>query len=67
MTAMGRSLPVAVGRALGLHEGQNVAIRIEGESLVIDAPADLASVREEIRRQAQAKGTWGKLPVAGDG
>ena len=61
------TLPVAARRALGLHEGQKVCIRIDGESLIIDAPQDLEGVRATILKEAQSKGTWGTVPVAGDG
>lgn len=61
------TLPAAARRALGLHEGQRVGIRIEGDSLVIDRPGDIESVREEIRQEATTRGTWGRVPVAGEG
>lgn len=61
------TLPAAARRALGLHEGQKVGIRIEGDSLVIDRPRSLDSVRAKIREEAEAHGTWGRVPVAGDG
>ncbi|MGV1004931.1 MAG: AbrB/MazE/SpoVT family DNA-binding domain-containing protein [Candidatus Nanopelagicales bacterium] len=43
------TLPVAARRALGSLEGQKVCIRIEGDSLIIDAPAHLELVRARIR------------------
>ncbi len=61
------TLPAAARRALGLHEGQKVGIRVEGDSLVIDRPPSLDAVRAQIREEAEARGTWGIVPVAGDG
>lgn len=61
------TLPAAARRALGLQEGQKVGIRIEGDSLVIDRPRNLDAVRAKIREEAEARGTWGLVPVAGDG
>ncbi|MFT4164523.1 MAG: AbrB/MazE/SpoVT family DNA-binding domain-containing protein [Microlunatus sp.] len=68
MTSKGQiTLPVAARRALGLHKGHRVEIRIEGDSLVIDAPRDLRSVRARIREEAEQRGTWDRIPVSGDG
>lgn len=61
------TLPAAARRALGLHEGQRVGIRIEGDSLVIDRPGNIESVRATIRQEARERGTWGRVPLAGDG
>ncbi|HRN29880.1 MAG TPA: AbrB/MazE/SpoVT family DNA-binding domain-containing protein [Terrimesophilobacter sp.] len=61
------TLPVGARRALGLVEGQKVSIRIEGDALVIDAPRDIVATRAKLRAEAIEKGTWGRVPVAGDG
>lgn len=61
------TLPAAARRALGLHQGQRVGIRIEGDSLVIDRPRDLQALRAQIREEAEERGTWGSVPVSGDG
>ena len=61
------TLPVAARRALGLREGQKVGIRIEADSLVIDAPRAVESVRALIRAEAQERGTWGTVPTSGEG
>lgn len=61
------TLPSAARRALGLHPGQKVAVTVEGDRLIIDAPRDLDSVRERLRADAEAAGTWGTIPHAGDG
>ncbi len=61
------TLPAAARRALGLHEGQKVSIRVEGDTLVIDRPHDLDELRARIRREAEERGTWGRVPVSGDG
>ena len=50
------TLPAAARRALGLHEGQKVGIRVEGDSLVIDRPPSLDAVRAKIREEAEARG-----------
>lgn len=68
MTSKGQiTLPAAARRALGLHKGHRVEIRIEGESIVIDAPRDLHAVRAKIREEAEDRGTWNRVPVSGDG
>lgn len=61
------TLPADVRRQLGLRSGQKVAVRVEGERIVIDAPQSLATVRARIRAEAEAQGTWGDAPHAGDG
>lgn len=61
------TLPVAARRALGLHEGQKLGIRIEGTTLVIDAPPDIESLRQRARAEAEANGTWGTVPTANEG
>ena len=61
------TLPVEARRALGLHSGQKVAVRVEGDHLVIDAPQDIDMIRARIRAEAEAQGTWGLVPHSGDG
>lgn len=61
------TLPVEARRALGLRPGQKVAVRVDGDHLVIDPPADLASLRSRLREEAEAAGTWGTVPQAGAG
>ena len=61
------TLPVAARRVLGLREGQKVEVRVVGNTLVIDAPRDIETVRALIREEAERQGTWGRMPVAGDG
>lgn len=61
------TLPAEARRALGLREGQKVSIRVEGDSLVIDRPRDLHELRAQIREEAEARGTWGRVPVSGEG
>ncbi|QHN19651.1 AbrB/MazE/SpoVT family DNA-binding domain-containing protein [Gordonia amarae] len=61
------TLPVEARRALGLREGQKVSVRVEGNSLVIDAPESVESLRARIREEATRRGTWGIVPAAGDG
>lgn len=61
------TLPVAARRALGLHEGQKLGIRIEGRTLVIDAPPEIESLRRRARAEAEANGTWGAIPTANEG
>ena len=68
ITAKGQiTLPAEARRALGLHAGQKVAVRVEGDHLVIDPPRDLESLRSQLRAEAEAAGTWGTVPHAGDG
>ncbi len=61
ITAKGQiTLPVAARRALGLREGQKVEVRVEGNSLVIEAPPpDIAALRQRLRTEGEALGTWG--------
>lgn len=61
------TLPVEARRALGLRQGQKVEVRIEGTSLVIDAPLDIRELRKRARAEAEAAGTWGSVPTQGDG
>lgn len=61
------TLPAEARRALGLRPGQKVAVRLEGDHLVVDPPHDLESIRTRIRAEAEAAGTWGVIPHSGDG
>lgn len=61
------TLPAEARRALNLRPGQKVAVRVEGDHLVIDAPQTLDTIRSRIRATAEGLGTWGTIPVAGDG
>lgn len=61
------TLPAQARRALNLRAGQKVAVSIEGDRLVIDAPHDIADLRVHVRAEAEARGTWGFIPHAGDG
>ncbi|MBK8446757.1 MAG: AbrB/MazE/SpoVT family DNA-binding domain-containing protein [Micropruina sp.] len=68
ITAKGQiTLPAEARRALGLRVGQKVAVRVEGDHLVIDPPHDVGSLRERLQAEAHEQGTWGTIPVAGDG
>lgn len=68
LTSKGQiTIPVAARKALGLHDGQKLAIRVEGNSLIVDAPVDLATVRSRIKQETQARGTWDRRPVSSDG
>ncbi len=68
ITAKGQiTLPAAVRQALGLRPGQKVAVRVEGDHVIIDAPPDLETVRAQLRDAAVAAGTWGVIPHSGDG
>ena len=44
-----------------------MGVRVDGDHLVIDRPNDIAAVRARIRAEADARGTWGVVPQAGDG
>lgn len=61
------TLPAEARRALGLHAGQKVAVRVEGDHLVIDVPPELSTLRARIRAEAQDRGTWALVPGAGEG
>jgi AbrB family looped-hinge helix DNA binding protein len=61
------TLPIAARRALGLHEGQRVVVRVEDRSLVIDAPPDIDDLRRRARAEMEANGTWGLITKSGDG
>ena len=61
------TLPAEARRALGLRPGQKVAVRLEGDHLVIDPPHDLESIRGLLRTEAENAGTWGTVPQAGEG
>lgn len=61
------TLPAAARASLGLEAGQKVSIRLEGDTLVIEAPPALDAVRARIREESEARGTWGSVPVSSDG
>jgi len=61
------TLPAAARRALGLRQGQKVGLRIEEDSLVIEAPRGIEAVRAVIRAEAEARGTWGTIPTSNEG
>ncbi|MDF1489913.1 AbrB/MazE/SpoVT family DNA-binding domain-containing protein [Tessaracoccus caeni] len=61
------TLPAEARRALNLRPGQKVAVRVEGDHLVIDPPQDIAALRKRLREEAEAAGTWGTVPQSGDG
>lgn len=68
ITAKGQiTLPAAARRALGLRVGQKVAVRVEGDHLVIDPPHDVETLRGRLRAEAVEQGTWGTVPRSGDG
>ena len=53
------TLPVEARRALGLKPGQKVAVHVEGDRLVIDAPHDIAQIRFRL-----AGGARGRIEVS---
>lgn len=61
------TLPAEARRALGLRSGQKVAVRVEGDHLIIDRPQGVEALRDKLRTEAQERGTWGATPRAGDG
>lgn len=61
------TLPAGARRALGLHAGQKVTVRVEGDHLVIDAPVDAEDVRAQLRAEIAAAGTGDIIPQSGDG
>lgn len=68
ITAKGQiTLPAEARRALNLRAGQRVAVRVEGDHLVIDLPHDIDEVRARLRAEAELQGTWGVIPRGGDG
>ena len=68
MTSKGQiTIPVNARRALHLQPGQRLAVHVEGDALMLSAPPDIDKLRNTIRKEAAAKGTWGTVPVANDG
>lgn len=68
LTSKGQvTLPVAVRRALNLQPGQKLTVKVEGGSVVINAPSSVETVRTKLREEARKSGTWGHVPVAGEG
>lgn len=61
------TLPVAVRRTLDLKPGQKLSVRVENNSVVLDAPSALESVRTRLQEEAKKSGTWGHVPKAGEG
>lgn len=63
ITAKGQiTLPAEARSALGLRVGQKVAVRVEGDHLVIDPPHDVCALRERLQAEAQEHGTWAPCP-----
>jgi AbrB family looped-hinge helix DNA binding protein len=56
------TLPAPLRRDLGLVPGQRLAVRRVGGHIEITAPRGIEALRDEIRRQATAAGTWGQTP-----
>lgn len=68
LTSKGQiTLPAEIRRLLGFRPGQKLAVRVEGDQVVIDRPESVESLRATLRAEAEAAGSWGLHPVAGDG
>ena len=68
VTAKGQiTIPAKARRALDLQPGQRLAVHVQGDTLMLSAPTDIDKLRDTIRKEATAKGTWGTVPVANDG
>jgi AbrB family looped-hinge helix DNA binding protein len=68
MTSKGQiTLPSEVRRRLGLVPGQRLAVRARADRIEISAPEAIDTIRAEIKREAQAAGTWGKTYANSDG
>ena len=68
LTSKGQiALPVAVRRALNLQPGQKLTVKVEDGSVVITAPSSVETVWTKLREEARKSGTWGHVPVAGEG
>mgnify|MGYP002724221268 CR=1 FL=1 len=61
------TLPAAVRRALNLQSGQKLAVTVQNDSVVLNAPRSVQSVRTRLKDEAKKSGTWGHVPVAGEG
>lgn len=61
------TLPVEVRRMLNLRTGQRLAVRVEGDHVVIDLPETIDSLRTRLRAEAESQGTWGDPPRSGEG
>lgn len=60
-------MPADARRALGIEPGQKVAIRQEGDVIVVDPAHDIAATRARLREQMERAGTWGKVPASPGG
>jgi AbrB family looped-hinge helix DNA binding protein len=68
VTAKGQiTLPAGIRRALHLDAGRKVEVRLEGETVVIEAAPEIGELRARLRAEAEANGTWGLVPSSGDG
>lgn len=54
------TLPAKLRRQLRLVPGHKMAVRVEGNSLVLEAPPSLSELQQELEAVARANGTWGK-------
>ena len=61
------TIPVTARRELNLKPGERLAVNVEGDSLKLSAPPDIDKLRNAIREEAKAQGTWGTVPTANDG
>ncbi|MDR0958909.1 MAG: AbrB/MazE/SpoVT family DNA-binding domain-containing protein [Propionibacteriaceae bacterium] len=61
------TLPAEIRRELGLKPGQKVGMSVKDGSVVIAPPVTLDDVRSRLRAAAEASGTWGTQPRAGEG
>ncbi|MDR0627080.1 MAG: AbrB/MazE/SpoVT family DNA-binding domain-containing protein [Bifidobacteriaceae bacterium] len=68
LTAKGQiTLPAEMRHRLGLSPGTRLAIRETGDHIAIEVPAGIERVRERLKAEAQAAGTWNQPFDPADG
>ena len=61
------TLPAELRHKLGFLPGLRVAMREEGDTIVVGPVQSIAALRERAKAEMQAAGTWGKIVDASDG
>ena len=61
------SKQIDLDKVRNLQPGQKLTVKVEDGSVVITAPSSVETVWTKLREEARKSGTWGHVPVAGEG
>ena len=59
------TLPAQLRRKLGFMPGLRVAMRQDGDTIIVGPAQSIAGLREQAKAEMRAAGTWG-TPVSAD-